>query len=400
MTTQSAALPQQHTSYRVLGAISVSHFLNDMMQSLILALYPLLKGGFNLSFAQIGMITFTYQATASLLQPLIGLYTDRRPQPYSLALGMCCTLVGLLLLGTASNYAMLLVAAAVIGLGSSIFHPESSRVARMASGGRVGLAQSLFQVGGNAGTALGPLLTALVVIPNGQGSVAWFALLALVAIAVLWRVGQWYAAQQASGRFKTGQRHDPAQGALSRRQVAGAISVLLVLIFSKYFYMASMSSYFTFYLMHKFGLSVQTAQVHLFIFLFAVAAGTVIGGPLGDRFGRKRIIWASILGVAPFTMVLPYVGLELTTLLSFVIGALLASAFTSIVVYAQELMPGRVGMVAGLFYGFAFGMGAVGAAVLGKLADLTSIDFVYQVCAFLPLLGLLTALLPDMRRRG
>lgn len=396
MAAANPSLPQQ-TSYRVLGAISISHFLNDMMQSLIIALYPLLKGSFELSFVQIGLITFTYQATASLLQPVVGMYTDKHPQPYSLAFGMCCTLVGLLLLAVAWNYPVVLLAAALVGAGSSVFHPESSRVARMASGGKVGLAQSIFQVGGNAGTALGPLLTALIVIPNGQGSVAWFSLAALLAIFVLWKVGQWYAHQQASGAFKSRLRQGAAGNGLTRRRIVTSIGILLVLIFSKYFYMASLSSYFTFYLIHKFGLSIQAAQVHLFIFLFAVAAGTVIGGPAGDRFGRKRVIWFSILGVAPFTLVLPHVGLEMTSVLSFIIGLILASAFSSIIVYAQELLPGRVGMVAGLFFGFAFGMGAIGAAALGWLADLRGIEFVYQVCAWLPLLGVLAVFLPDMR---
>lgn len=396
MATLNSALPQQ-TSYRVLGAISVSHFLNDMMQSLIIALYPLLKGTFELSFVQIGLITFTYQATASLLQPLVGMYTDKHPQPYSLAFGMCCTLVGLLLLAVAGNYPMVLIAAGLVGAGSSVFHPESSRVARMASGGKVGLAQSIFQVGGNAGTALGPLLTALIVIPNGQKSVAWFSLAALLAIFVLWKVGQWYAHQQATGVFKSKLRQGVGDNALSRRRIVISISILLALIFSKYFYLASLSSYFTFYLIKKFGLSIQSAQIHLFIFLFAVAAGTVIGGPAGDRFGRKRVIWFSILGVTPFTLLLPHVGLEMTSALSFVIGFILASAFSSIIVYAQELLPGRVGMVAGLFFGFAFGMGAIGAAVLGLLADMRGIEYVYQVCAWLPLLGILAVFLPDMR---
>lgn len=389
---------QQGTSYRVLGAISASHFLNDMMQSLILALYPLFKGGFNLSFAQIGLITFTFQATASLLQPLVGLYTDRHPKPYSLMCGMCSTLAGLLLLATASNYPMLLAAAALVGAGSAVFHPESSRVARMASGGKLGLAQSVFQVGGNAGTALGPLLAALIVIPNGQGSVAWFALAALLAIVLLGLVGRWYARQQALGLLKSRIRQGAAGHGLSRGKVVASIAILLSLIFSKYFYLASLSSYFTFYLIHKFGLSVQGAQLHLFVFLFAVAAGTLIGGPVGDRIGRKRVIWVSILGVAPFTLVLPHVGLAATTGLSFVIGLILASAFSAILVYAQELLPGRVGLVAGLFFGFSFGMGAIGAALLGMLADLRGIEFVYQVCAFLPLLGLLTVFLPEMKR--
>jgi MFS transporter, FSR family, fosmidomycin resistance protein len=388
---------KQEPVFRILGAISLSHFLNDMMQSLILAMYPLIKGDFHLNFAQIGLITFTFQATASLLQPLVGMYTDRHPKPYSLMMGMCCTLVGLVLLGNAATYPALLCAAALVGSGSSIFHPESSRVARMASGGKLGLAQSIFQVGGNAGTALGPLLTAWVVLPNGRGSVGWFSLVALLAILVLWSVGRWYAHQQSLGMFKAKLRQGAAETALPRRKVLLSVGILLTLVFSKYFYLASLTSYFTFYLIHKFSLSVQAAQVHLFIFLFAVALGTVIGGPIGDRIGRKRVIWVSILGVAPFTLIMPYVGLTATTILSFVIGLTLASAFSAIIVYAQELLPGRVGMVAGLFFGFSFGMGAVGAALLGKLADIQGIVFVYRLCGFLPLLGLLTAFLPDLK---
>jgi FSR family fosmidomycin resistance protein-like MFS transporter len=397
-TVLAADAGKQETTYRILGAISLSHFLNDMMQSLILAMYPLIKGDFHLNFAQIGLITFTFQATASLLQPLVGMYTDRHPKPYSLACGMGCTLFGLLMLATASSFGGLLCAAAFVGSGSSIFHPESSRVARMASGGKFGLAQSIFQVGGNAGTALGPLLTAWIVLPNGRGSVGWFSLVALLAMAVLWGVGRWYAHQQRSGAFKAKLRQGGAESGLPRGRVAASIGILLTLVFSKYFYLASLSSYFTFYLMHKFALSVQAAQIHLFIFLFAVALGTVIGGPIGDRIGRKRVIWVSILGVAPFTLLMPHVGLTATTILSFVIGLILASAFSAIIVYAQELLPGRVGMVAGLFFGFSFGMGAVGAALLGKLADVQGIDFVYNICGFLPLLGLLTAFLPDLRR--
>jgi FSR family fosmidomycin resistance protein-like MFS transporter len=398
--TSGATTKPQETSYKVLGAISVSHFLNDMIQSLIFAMYPMLKGGFNLSFAQIGLITFTFQATASLLQPLVGMYTDRHPQPYSLVVGMASTLSGLLLLANATTYPMLLCAAALVGSGSSIFHPESSRVARMASGGKLGLAQSVFQVGGNAGTALGPLLTAWIVMPNGQHSVAWFSLAALLAIVVLWRVGQWYQGLQRQGAFKAKLRQGARDNGLSRGRIVLAISVLLSLLFSKYFYLASITSYFTFYLIHKFQLTAEQAQIHLFVFLFAVAAGTIIGGPVGDRIGRKRVIWVSILGVAPFTLLLPHVDLFWTTVLSFVIGITLASAFSAIIVFAQELLPGRVGLVSGLFFGFSFGMGAIGAALLGSLADYAGIDFVYQVCAFLPLLGLLTIFLPDIRHAG
>ena len=387
------------TAYKVLGALSFSHFLNDMIQSLILAIYPLLKGEFSLSFAQIGLITLTYQITASLLQPLIGLYTDKHPQPRSLSFGMASTLCGLVLLAFAPSYGVLLVAAALVGTGSSVFHPESSRIARMASGGKHGLAQSIFQVGGNAGSAAGPLLAAWVVIPHGQRSVGWFALAALLAIAVLWQVGGWYATRHGAFRAKARAAREAVHG-LSRAKVVGAVSILLLLIFSKYFYMASITSYYTFYLIEKFGLSVQAAQLHLFVFLFAVAAGTLLGGPIGDRIGRKRVIWASILGVAPFTLALPHVGLEATTALTFVIGFILASAFSAILVFAQELMPGKVGTVSGLFFGFAFGMGGIGAAVLGQLADTHGVAFVYRLCAYLPLLGLTTALLPDVRAKG
>ncbi|MGE8357647.1 MAG: MFS transporter, partial [Microvirgula sp.] len=374
-----------------------SHFLNDMIQSLILAIDPLLKSSFHLSFAQIGLITLTYQITASLLQPVVGLYTDKRPQPYSLAIGMGCTLVGLLTLAVATDYPTLLLAAALIGTGSSIFHPESSRVARMASGGRHGLAQSIFQVGGNAGSAMGPLLAAWIIIPQGQRSVAWFSAAALLAMVVLWKIGGWYRRQQRTR--KTAARTAPGH-ALSSRQVTLAVGVLLMLIFSKYFYLSSLTSYYTFYLIHKFQLSVQSAQLYLFVFLFAVAAGTLLGGPIGDRIGRKRVIWGSILGVAPFTLLLPYASLAWTGPLTFIIGFILASAFSAILVFAQELLPGKIGAVSGLFFGFAFGMGGIGAAALGRLADVYGIDTVYQLCAFLPLIGLLTAFLPDLGRRA
>lgn len=380
------------TAYRVLGAISFSHLLNDMIQSLILAIYPMLKADFSLSFTQIGLITLTYQLTASLLQPLIGIYTDKRPQPFSLPVGMGFTLSGLLLMSVAPNFGVLLAAAALVGCGSSVFHPESSRVARMASGGRHGLAQSLFQVGGNAGSALGPLLAALVVMPHGQHSIAWFSLAALVAIVVLTQIGRWYRRQPAPKKKAAHAAH----ATLSRGRVILAVGVLLLLLFSKYFYLASLNTYFTFYLIDKFHLSVQAAQMHLFVFLAAVAAGTLIGGPVGDRIGRKYVIWASILGVAPFTLLLPYANLFWTGVLTVVIGVVLASAFSAILVYAQELLPGKVGMVAGMFFGFAFGMAGVGAAVLGQLADATSVAFVYKVCSFLPLIGVLTVFLPDV----
>ena len=394
----STPVTAERTRFKVLGAICFSHFLNDLIQSLILAIYPLLKSEFALSFAQIGLITLTYQITASLLQPVVGLYTDRHPQPRSLSIGMGFTLAGLVLLAFAPSYGVLLVAAALVGTGSAVFHPESSRVARMASGGRHGLAQSIFQVGGNAGSAAGPLLAAWIVIPHGQRSVAWFALAALLAIIVLWQVGSWYRRRQVDPASKA-RASSVAHVLLPRRRVASAIAVLLVLIFSKYFYLASFTSYYTFYLIDRFHLSVQAAQFHLFAFLFAVAAGTIIGGPVGDRIGRKRVIWASIAGVAPFTLVLPYVDLAWTTVLSLIIGFIIASAFSAILVFAQELMPGKVGTVSGLFFGFAFGMGGIGAALLGQLADARGIEYVYRVCAFLPLLGLCTAFLPNLEKR-
>lgn len=382
------------TIFRVLFAISFCHLLNDMIQSLVPAIYPILKSSYALSFAQIGLITLGFQLTASLLQPVVGIAADRRPLPYSLAVGMGFTLAGLLLLARADGFGLILIAAALIGSGSSVFHPESSRVARMASGGRFGLAQSVFQVGGNTGSALGPLLAAFIVLPHGQGSIAWFSAAALLAIAVLVGVGRWYAGRARGGARK---RAAPVAGpALSRRRIGGAVAVLVALIFSKYFYLASLNNYFTFYLMAKFHLSVQAAQIHLFIFMGAVAVGTLLGGPIGDRIGRKLVIWVSILGVLPFTLMLPWANLFWTGVLSVVIGLVLASAFAAILVYATELMPGRLGMVAGLFFGLAFGMGGLGAAGLGVLADATSITFVYRVCAFLPALGLLTALLPDI----
>jgi FSR family fosmidomycin resistance protein-like MFS transporter len=398
-STAASALPRPsqpaRTSFRVLGAISTAHLINDMMQSLIVAIYPILKGEFSLSFTQIGLISLTYQLTASLFQPLVGLYTDRKPVPYSLPVGMTFTLSGLVLLAYAPSFALVLVAAALVGTGSSIFHPESSRVARMASGGQHGLAQSLFQVGGNTGSALGPLVAAAVIVPHGKSSVAWFAMVALVGIVLLLQVSKWYGANRvvaAKGALRA------QTSALSRKHVAGAIAVLLVLIFSKYFYIASISSFYTFYLIEKFGLSVQSAQMHLFLFLAASAAGTLIGGPVGDRIGRKPVIWGSILGVAPFALALPHVGLAWTTTFTILIGLILSSAFSAILVYAQELIPGKVGAVSGLFFGFAFGMGGLGAAALGILADATSIDRVYSVCAFLPLLGVIAVLLPDTRK--
>jgi len=395
-----AAIARQtahNTTFAVLFAIAFSHMLNDMMQSLIPAIYPMLKSSYQLSFAQIGLLTFTYQITASLLQPVIGWFTDRKPKPYSLPVGMGFTLVGLLLLALAHNFPLLLVAAALVGTGSSVFHPESSRVARMASGGAHGLAQSIFQVGGNVGSAIGPLLAAFIVLPQGQKAVAWFGLCALLGIFVLTQVGHW---ARLHGFARLTPRPRKAGGivapALTPGRVRGAIGVLLALIFSKYFYLASITSYYTFYLIEHFRVDVRNAQILLFAFLGAVALGTIFGGPLGDRFGRKIVIWVSILGVLPFTLILPHANLFWTVILTIPIGFVLASACPAIVVYAQELMPGKTGTVAGLFFGFAFGMGGIGAAVLGALADATSIEFVYRVCAWLPLVGLTAVLLPDV----
>nr|WP_321984086.1 MFS transporter [uncultured Lichenicoccus sp.] len=378
----------------VLGTISLCHMLNDTIQSLLTAIYPLLKGGFHLSFSQIGLLTLTYQITASLLQPLVGQFTDRRPLPWSLAAGMSVSMGGLLILALAQSYTHLLGGAALLGIGSSIFHPEASRIARLASGGRHGFAQSVFQVGGNFGTSLGPLLAAFVVLPNGRASLAWFCLLALLGVALLGAIGRWYSQQSRLARNATA-RH--ATG-LSRRQTGTALAMLIALVFSKYFYLASIGSYYIFYLMHRFGVPAQTAQVELFIFLGATALGTFAGGPIGDRIGRKYVIWGSILGVLPFTLALPHVGFGWTIALSVVIGLVLSSAFSAILVYATELLPGRVGMVSGLFFGLAFGMGGLGAAVLGVLADHAGIDAVYEVCAFLPAIGILALFLPNLER--
>lgn len=398
-TATAAASP---TVVPVLAAISFSHMLNDTIQSLLPAIYPILKNSYQLSFSQIGLMTLTLMVTASVLQPLVGLFTDRRATPYSLVYGMAFSLFGLLLLSVAGRLATLLVAAGLVGVGSAVFHPESSRVARMASGGRHGLAQSVFQVGGNVGSALGPLLAAFLVLPRGQSSIAWASSVALLAIAVLWKVGGWSSAQHRAPRAVTASGHTIHHHHhvhVSEGRVRLSIAVLVALIFSKYFYLASLTNYYTFYLINRFHVSVQTAQIDLFIFLGAVAAGTILGGPIGDRFGRKLVIWVSILGVFPFTFALPYADLFWTRILTIVIGLILASAFSAIVVYAQELMPGRIGLISGLFFGFAFGMGGLGAAVLGRLADATSIVFVYRICAYLPLIGLLTGFLPNLGKR-
>ena len=392
---ESVRDPMRATSYGVLAAISVSHLLNDTLQSLIPALYPVVKDGFHLTFVQVGLITLTFQLTASILQPVVGALTDRRPQPFSLAVGMGLTLVGLVLLAFVQSYGALLVSVALVGLGSAIFHPESSRVAHLAAGNRRGFAQSFFQVGGNTGSSLGPLLAALVIAERSRSSVLWFTILAGLGIIVLSGVGRWYRANHPPARA-AGARRPARPDGLPRKRVAVTVGILLVLIFSKYFYLAGITSYFTFYVMGKFGLSIKAAQLHLFLFQFAVAAGTLMGGPIGDRLGRKYVIWVSILGAAPFTLLLPHVGLEGTTILTVCIGVILASAFSAILVYAQELMPGSVGLISGLFFGFAFGMGGLGSAALGWLADATSLDYVYRVMAFLPLLGVIAAFLPRL----
>ncbi len=383
------------TAFAVLAAISFSHLLNDTIQSLIPAIYPILKSSFALSFAQVGLMTLALMLTASLLQPVVGLYTDRRPTPYSLVIGMGFSLAGLLLLSVAASFAMLLVAAGLVGIGSSVFHPESSRVARMASGGRHGLAQSLFQVGGNVGSSFGPLLAAFLVVPRGQSSIAWCSLLALLAMVILWRVGGWYGTRR-SVTIATSSGHSSHDTPVSRRRVGWSLAILAALIFSKFFYLASLTTYYTFYLISKFHVSVRTAQIDLFVFLAAVAAGTILGGPIGDRFGRKHVIWGSILGVLPFTLLLPHASLFWTSILTVPIGLVLASAFSVIVVYAQELVPGRVGLISGVFFGFAFGMGGLGAAALGQLADVVGIESVYRLCAYLPAIGLLAAFLPEL----
>ncbi len=387
------------TTFAILVSLSVCHLLNDMNQSLVPALYPILKESYRLDFGQVGLIALASQLTASMLQPVVGMVTDRRPQPFSLPIAMGCSLIGLLLLAVAGNYGTILAAAALVGVGSSVFHPESSRVARMASGGRHGFAQSLFQVGGSTGSAVGPLLAAFIVVPRGQGSVAWFSAAALLAIFLLANVSLWYSRHLSLRGAGAGSARGAAYAMLSRRRVLFAIAVLVALLFSKNVYTSSLSSYYTFYLIHKFGLSVQNAQIHLFVFLGSVAAGTFAGGPIGDRFGRKPVIWFSILGAFPFALLLPYANLFWTGILTVAIGLILASAFSAILVYAQDLLPGRVGTVAGMFFGFSFGLGGLGAAALGQVADWTSIDTVYRLCSFLPLIGLLTAFLPNLERR-
>ena len=386
---------QPTTKYRVLGAISSAHFLNDMMQSLLMALYPLLKGSYHLSFAQIGLLSLTYQITASILQPLIGMFTDRFHVRHSLTMGMGFTFVGLIVLSQATTFPLLILAAGLVGMGSAVFHPESSRVARMASGGQHGLAQSIFQVGGNAGSASGPLLAALIVIPFGQPSLIWFSLAALGAMALLWQVGNWKNKQHLATKHKVQARLNP----LSNKKTAYALVILMALVMTKYVYMASIQSYYTFYLIERFGLSAQMAQIMLFVFLAGVALGTIAGGPIGDRIGRKSVIWFSILGCAPFTLALPYLGLHLTVVFSFIIGLIMSSAFSAILVFAQELLPNHIGTVSGLFFGLAFGIAGISAALIGNLADAHGITAVYKITALLPLGGIIAALLPDLRKR-
>lgn len=382
--------------FPILLSLGFCHLLNDLMQSLIPALYPMLKQQFHLDFAQVGMITLAFQLTASLLQPTIGHYTDRRPQPYSLAVGMCATLIGLVLLSMAGSYASVLLAAALVGTGSAVFHPEASRVARMASGGRYGVAQSVFQVGGNLGSAIGPLMAAFIVLPRGQGAIAWFSLAALIAMIVLTRVGMWYAAHRPAPR--TNARAIAGATEIPRNRVIFFVFLLMLLLFSKNIYSASLSSFFTFYLIERFHMSVQDAQVRLFIFMTAVAVGTLIGGPISDKIGRRPMIWISILGALPFTLLLPYASLFWTDVLTIIIGLMMASAFPAILVYAHELLPGRVGLVSGMFFGLAFGLGGLGAAAMGRIADASSIAFVYRICSYLPAIGLVVWLLPDLER--
>lgn len=387
----------QKTVYSILFSVAIAHMLNDLLQAVIPAVYPILKDKYNLTFTQIGLITFSYQLAASILQPFVGFYTDKKPQPYSKMFGMLFTLAGIVLLSYAASFGFILLSVVLVGIGSSIFHPEASRVSYLASGGKRGLAQSIFQIGGNTGTAIGPLLIAWIVVPHDQHYIIWFSVIAIAAMAVLWRIGNWYFHHL---NLNAGNKKEIVLPDLSQRRIVISVIILLVLIFSKYFYVASITSYFTFYLIDKFHLSVQDAQYHLFIFLLSLAIGTLLGGPLGDKFGRKYVIWFSVLGVAPFALMLPYANLFWTTILSVIIGTMLASAFPAILVYAQELLPKKLGMVSGLFYGFAFGMGGLGAAVLGYMAEKTSIDHVYDICAYLPLIGIIAMFLPNLKKKN
>ena len=398
-TASHSEYSAEKTVFPILYALSISHLLNDTIQSLIPAIYPIIKQDYGLSFSQIGLITLTFQLAASLLQPFVGHYTDKKPQPFSLAIGMSSTLAGLVVLSVSADFYTMLFAVGMIGVGSSVFHPEASRMAHMASGGKRGLAQSVFQLGGNMGSAIGPLLAAWIIVPHGQFSIIWFSLIALLAIIILSTIGKWYKGRLLVINSTKKQNIPVLSNGLSRKRIVIAVVVLLVLIFSKYFYMASLTSYFTFYLIERFQVSVQTSQLYLFVFLGSVAAGTLAGGPIGDRIGRKYVIWVSILGTAPFALLLPYANLFWTGVLVIPIGIILASAFSAILVYAQELIPGKVGLIAGLFFGFAFGMAGIGSALLGKLADNTSINYVYYICSFLPLIGLLTGFLPNIEKK-
>ncbi|MGY4386566.1 FSR family fosmidomycin resistance protein-like MFS transporter [Pedobacter sp. UYP24] len=398
-TTLPSSNLVEKTVFPILFALSFSHLLNDTIQSLIPAIYPIVKETYHLTFAQIGLITLSFQMAASLFQPFVGLYTDKKPQPYSLAVGMGFTLVGLILLSLSTGFYMMLGSVALVGTGSSVFHPEASRMASAASGGKRGLAQSIFQLGGNAGSSIGPLLAAWIIVPNGQVSIIWFSAIALLAIFILSRVGNWYKSHLVILKAGKGIKGQIAENNIPRKKVIFSVVILLILVFSKYFYMASLTSYFTFYVIDKFHVSVQSSQIYLFVFLVSVAAGTLIGGPIGDRFGRKYVIWFSILGTAPFALLLPYANLFWTGVLVVPIGMILASAFSAILVYAQELIPGKVGLVSGLFFGFAFGMGGIGSAILGKVADTTSIEYVFHICSFLPLIGILTAFLPNIESK-
>ena len=387
----------QKTVYSILFSISFAHLLNDLIQAVIPSVYPILKQNYNLSFSQIGLITFAFQLTASLFQPFVGYYTDKHPKPFSQIYGMLFSMAGVISIAFANNFYWILISVMLIGTGSSIFHPESARISNMASGGRRGLAQAIFQVGGNFGTALGPLLVALIVVPHGQRYLLWFVLAAAIAIMIISKIAYWYRdhlihRQQKKVVFADFQR-------LTKSKVKWAIAILLIVIFSKFFYSASLSTYYTFYVMDKFHLSIKEAQFHMFIYLVAYAAGTILGGPLGDKIGRKYVIWLSVFGATPFALLLPYVNLFWTDVLMVIIGMIISSAFPAILVYAQELLPRKLGMVSGLFYGFAFGMGALGSALLGKLADFTSIQYVYHVCSYLPLIGIICYFLPNLKKR-
>ena len=399
MTKQARSFAAGGTAFSVLLALGLSHMLNDTLQTLIAAIYPLIKQSLTLSFSQIGLITLVFQFSSSVFQPVVGWYTDKKPQPYSLPVGMTSTLCGLFLLAFSNSLGMVLISVTLIGIGSSIFHPEASRLAYLASGGRPGLAQSIFQVGGNLGGSLGPLLAALVIAPFGQRNVAWFTVVALLCIGVMFPISRWYKRNLYFLRQRAANKVKEVNARLSHRKIIFSLCILLILIFSKYVYLASINSYYTFYLIHKFGISVQASQFYLFAFLFSVAVGTLVGGPIGDKVGRKYVIWVSILGAAPFTLVMPYMGLMGTCVMSIFIGLIISSAFSAILVYAQELLPGKVGMIAGLFFGLAFGIAGIASAVLGNIADDRGIEYVYHVCSWLPLIGIVTGFLPNLGKR-